>query len=158
MRFALFLLLALGLSACYEVRGPTVAEGVRVDAIRDGVWQRSDGSEVGLTWNAASGSYAISLGGTVRLAPLGPLWLVDYQAERNIVMVAALRDNAVVFLEPSPEAEKRLAAAHGLALKPGPIKRLAAGAVERQRYLAAVAALAGTSDLVEVERLSWLRL
>lgn len=152
----LVLLLSLGLAACYEVRGPTVAEGVRAEAVKDGLWRRSDGSEVTLAWDAAAGAYAIGMGGKVRLAPLGNLWLADYQAERNIVMLAALRGDQVVFYSPTPEAETRLAAAHGLALKPGPIKRLAGEPAARQRYMADLAALCGTGELVEVERLSFV--
>lgn len=157
MRLIAVLLLSLGVAACYEVREPTLAEGVRVEGLPDGVWRRSDGSEVALAWDGDAKGYRVSLGGTVRLAPVGKLWLADYRAERSIVMLARVGAEQVVFLAPSDEAERRLAGGHGLALKPGPIKRLTGEAGERRQYLEDLAALAGTPDLVEVERLTRVR-
>lgn len=149
-------LFALLLSGCYEVGGPTVTQGVRADAVKDGRWRRSDGGEVVLAWDNAESAYAIASGGKVRLAPVGALWLADYQAERNVVMLARITPEQVVFFSPSAAAEKRLAAAHGLGVKPGPVNRLSGDATARRRYLGDVAALEGSADLDEVERLVWV--
>lgn len=150
-------LFALLLSGCYETRAPVVAEGVRPDGIRDGRWRRADGSELELSWAAAEGAFRVGAGGKVRLAPLGRLWLADYQAERNVVLLARLAPDGVVLLEPTPETEKRLAAVHGLGVRPGPINRLAGGDGAAVRgFLADLAALDGTGQLREADRLVWV--
>lgn len=150
-------LFALLLSGCYETRIPVVAEGVRPDGIRDGRWRRADGSELELSWAAAEGAFRVGAGGKVRLAPLGRLWLADYQAERNVVLLARLAPDGVVLLEPTPETEKRLAAVHGLGVRPGPINRLAGGDGAAVRgFLADLAALDGTGQLREADRLVWV--
>lgn len=149
-------LFALLLSACYDVDGPTVTQGVRAEAAKDGRWRRSDGSEVTLAWNAAEGAYGIGAGGRVRLAPLGRLWLADYQAKHNVVLLARISDEQVEFYAPSPAAEKRLAAAHGLGVLPGPVSRLPGDAAARRRYFSDLAALDGSGELQLAERLVWV--
>jgi hypothetical protein len=154
MRVAVLLGLAVittALSACYEVQEPVVARGVRAPGIADGVWQRADGSEVGIQWDESSGAYRISAGGSVRLAAVGPsLYLADYQAERRIVMLVRTSENELSFTLPPPELEKNLAAASGATVRPGPIKLLGGPSQAIRAYLAAMAA---RPDLVEAERL-----
>ena len=158
MRPLLFVLplLALMLSACYETAAPVLAEGVRADAVRDGRWRRADGSEVVLAWDEGLRAYRVGAGGHVRLAPLGGLWLADYQAARNVVLLARLAPDSVVLYAPTAEAEKRAMAAHGLSLRPGPVHRLSGDPDRQRRFLRDLAALDGTPDLREAERLVWI--
>lgn len=149
-------LLVLVLSGCYETRAPVVAEGVRPDGIRDGRWRRGDGSELELSWAGTEHAFRVGAGGKVRLAPLGRLWLADYQAERNVVLLARLAPDGVVLLEPTPETERRLAAAHGLGVRPGPINRLAGDDAAVRGFLTDLAALDGTGQLREADRLVWV--
>lgn len=149
------LLLAVLLSGCYEVAAPTVTQGVRAELVKDGRWRRSDGSELVLTWDAGAKAYRVAAGGMVRLAPLGPLWLADYQAERNVVLLARIAPEQVLLYAPVPAAEKRLAAAHGLGVRPGPVNRLTGDPVETRRYLDDLARLGG-SELQVAERLVWV--
>ncbi len=149
-------LLVLVLSGCYETRAPVVAEGVRPDGIRDGRWRRGDGSELELSWTGTEHAFRVGAGGKVRLAPLGRLWLADYQAERNVVLLARLSPDGVVLLEPTPEAERRLAAAHGLGVRPGPVNRLAGDDAAVRGFLTDLAALDGTGQLREADRLVWV--
>lgn len=158
MRRAVLLLplLALLLGGCYEVSAPTVAQGVRAEAVKDGRWRRSDGSELVLTWDGAQQAYRVAQGGVVRLAPLGQLWLADYQAQRDVVLLARVEPEQVQLYTPTPAAEKRLAAAHRLAVKPGPVYRLVGDVAETRRFLADLAALEGSGELEVAERLVWV--
>ncbi|HTH15459.1 MAG TPA: hypothetical protein VL974_02295 [Magnetospirillum sp.] len=154
MRVLLPLLLILALAGCYQGDGPVLAEGAQ-GPVKDGVWRRADGGEVELAWDGSTGGYRVGAGGVVRLAKAGELWLADYQAERDIVLLAKLTPEQVVLVQPKPEAEQRLLATHKLALKAGPIRLLSGSAAERRSYLAAAATLP-ESDLVEVGRLTWM--
>lgn len=154
VRLLPLLLLAALLGGCYQTDGPTVAQGVKIETLKDGVWRRSDGSTLRLWWDAGSNAYAVASGGHVRLEPAGPLWLADYQAERNVVMLARVTTDTVELLQPSPAAEQRLAATHALTVRPGPVNRLSGDAAARRHYLAELAALDGSPDLVVAERLS----
>lgn len=149
-------LLALLLSGCYEIAAPAVPEGVRADVVKDGRWRRSDGSELVLSWDADARAYRVAAGGLVRLAPVGPLWLADYQAARDVVLLARLAPEQVLLYAPTAAAEKRLTAAHHLAVKPGPVNRLAGDAADMRRFLADLAALDGSDELVVAERLVWV--
>lgn len=149
------LLLILALAGCYQGDGPLLADGAQ-GPVKDGLWRRADGGEVDLTWDNAAKAYRVGAGGVVKLAPAGELWLADYQAERDIVLLARLSPEQVALLQPSPEAEKRLLAAHKLTLKPGPIRVLSGSAADRRRYLAAAAELP-EAELVEVGRLVWVK-
>lgn len=153
---ALLPVIVLLLSGCYETRAPVLRDGVRADAVKEGRWRRADGSEVVLRWDAAEHAYAVGAGGKVRLARLGRLWLADYQAERNVVLLARLAPEQVVLVAPTPEAERRLAAAHHLTVRPGPVHRLAGDDESLRRYLSDLAALDGTGELREAERLTWI--
>ncbi|MGE5514937.1 MAG: hypothetical protein ACM31D_03860 [Bacteroidota bacterium] len=155
MRAVLLLLSALLLSGCYEVSAPTVTQGVRAEGIKDGRWRRSDGSELVLSWDASAHAYRVAAGGVVRLAPVGPLWLADYQAERNVVLLARIAPEQVLLYAPTAAAEQRLAAAHGLGLRPGPVNRLSGDAAETRRYLDDLAKLDG-SELKVAEQLVWV--
>lgn len=150
------LLLAALLSGCYETAAPTVTEGVRAEMVKDGRWRRSDGSELVLTWDASARAYRVAQGGVVRLAPLGQLWLADYQAQRNVVLVARIAPEQVLLYEPVPAAEGRLLAAHHLGLHPGPVNRLNGNAAETRRFLDDVARLDATGELKVAERLVWV--
>jgi hypothetical protein len=149
------LLLAVLLSGCYEVAEPLIPQGVRAELVKDGRWRRSDGSELVLTWDASAKAYRVAAGGVVRLAPMGPLWLADYQAERDVVLLARIAPEQVLLYAPVPAAEKRLMAAHGLGVRPGPVNRLIGGAVETRRYLDDLARLDGT-ELQVAEQLVWV--
>lgn len=153
---ALLPVLAVLLSGCYETRAPVVAQGVRAEAIKDGRWRRSDGSELVLAWNAAQSAYRVDAGGEVRLAPVGKLWLADYQAERNVVLLAGVGKDQVVLYEPTREAEARLMAAHGLGVRPGPVNQLSGDETELRRFLGDLAKLQGSGELREAERLTWV--
>lgn len=149
-------LLALMLSACYETAAPVVTEGVRAEAVKDGRWRRADGSEVVLTWDESARAYRVEAGGMVRLAPLGKLWLADYQAARNVVLLARLAPDSVILYAPTPEAEQKAMAAHGLSLRPGPVNRLSGDGESQRRFLLDLAALEGSPHLREAERLEWV--
>lgn len=148
--------LAVMLSGCYETRAPVVAQGVRAEVVKDGRWRRSDGSELVLSWDQTDSAYRVKAGGEVRLAPLGSLWLADYQAERNVVLLARLGKDQVVLFEPTPEAEARLTAAHGLGVRPGPVNQLSGDPAELRRFLGDLAKLADSGELREAERLTWV--
>ncbi|MGE5475513.1 MAG: hypothetical protein ACM3Q1_02575 [Bacteroidales bacterium] len=150
------LLLAALLGGCYEVSTPVVSQGARAEMVKEGRWRRSDGSELVLTWDAAAHAYRVAAGGMVRLEPVGQLWLADYQAERNVVLLARIAPEQVLLYVPSPAAEKRLAAAHGLSVRPGPVNRLNGDAGETRRYLTDLARLDSSGELVVAERLEWL--
>lgn len=156
MRRAVLLFVALLLSGCYEVAAPTVTQGVRAEAVKDGRWRRADGSELVLSWDAGQQAYRVAQGGVVRLAPLGHLWLADYQAQRNVVLLARVAPEQVLLYAPTPAAEQRLAAAHRLAVKPGPVYRLVGDGAETRRFLADLAALEGSGELEVAERLVWI--
>lgn len=155
MRPALVLLSCLLLGACWQVKEPMVTQGVRVEALADGLYRRPDGSEVMVRWNPAAGRYDIGVtGGSARMAPLGGgLWLVDYADAVRLVLVASLDKGQVVVHMPSADAEARLAEAHGVAIKPGPVRHLV-GKPEAVRALAADVATLAPPDLVEAERLT----
>lgn len=154
--FVFLPVLAVLLSGCYETRAPVVTNGVRAEAMKDGRWRRADGSELVLSWNQADSAYRVDAGGEVRLAPLGALWLADYQAERNVVLLARLSKDQVVLLEPTPEVEAKLIAAHGLGVRPGPVNRLSGDPAELRRFLGDLAKLEGAGVLREAERLTWV--
>lgn len=159
MRPLAALLCCLILSACWQVKDPVVARGARVDGLADGLYRRPDGSEIMIRWNPGEGRYDVGMnGGGARVAPLGGgLFLVDYADAVRLVLVAGIEDGAIVIHTPTREAEARLAKAHGLTLKHGPVLVLA-GRPEAVRALAADAAtLAGTPDLVVAERLVRVR-
>lgn len=156
MRAVLLLLSVLLLGGCYEVAAPTVTQGVRAETVKEGRWRRADGSELVLTWDAGAGAYRVAAGGVVRLAPLGKLWLADYQAERNLVLLARIAPEQVLLYAPSAAAEKRLAAVHHLAVRPGPVYRLAGDAAETRRFLEDLARLDGSDELIVAERLVWV--
>ncbi len=159
MRVAILFLCSLLLSACWQVKEPVVARGVKVDGLADGLYQRSDGSEVMIRWNGGQGRYDVGMtGGAARVAPLGGgLFLVDYSDAVRLAVVARIEDGTMVIEAPTPAAEERLAMAHGLSLRHGPV-RVLAGTPEAVRALAAdVASLAGTGELVETDRLTRIR-
>jgi hypothetical protein len=143
---------AMALSACYEVQGPVVTQGVRAAGIADGTWRRDDGTEVSIRWNEAEAAYRIGAGGAVRLAAVGPsLYLADYQAERRIVLLVTASENELVFRLPPDEAERMLAVGSGASIKAGPIKLLGGDPKAVSAYLTAMAA---RPDLVEAGRLT----
>lgn len=145
------LLAALTLSACYEVQGPVVAEGVRAAGIADGSWRRDDGTEIALTWDEAARAYRVGAGGVVRLAPAANgLYLADYQAERRIVLLLKASPRELVFLLPPESVERGVAAGHGATIKAGPIKLLNGDATA---VAAALAAMSTRPDLTEAGRL-----
>lgn len=156
MRLAILPLLALLLGGCYELAAPAVPEGVRAEAVKDGRWRRSDGSELVLRWDADARAYRVAAGGLVRLAPVGRMWLADYQAARDVVLLARLAPEQVLLYAPTAAAEKRLAATHRLTVKPGPVNRLSGDAADTRRFLADLAALDGSDELVVAERLVWV--
>lgn len=159
MRLFILLPLCLLLAACWQVKDPVVAQGRRVDGLADGLYRRSDGSEIMIRWNPAQGRYDVGMtGGSARAAPLGGgLWLVDYADAVRLVLVAGIRDGAIVVHAPSPDVEARLAKAHGLTLKPGPVLILGGPPQAVHALAADVAALAGSPDLAEAERLIKVR-
>lgn len=154
-RLAPFLLvLPLVLTGCFETDGPTLDAGVRAEQVPDGVWRRADGREVRLSWDGAHGAYALDSGGLVRLVPLGAMWLVDYQAERSVLMLAEIGPDGVSLLQPRPEVARRLALADGVKVRPGPLERLDGDAAARRRFMDHLSRLAGSGDLVVTEHLT----
>ena len=160
MRRASWVLFVAGLllSACYQVSPTVVEKGVAAPGWRDGIYGRDDGTQVEIRWDGGQGAYVVGAGGTVRLAPLaGGLFLADYQAERRSVLLARLEAGGdVVFLTPSPAAERQGVAAHGLSVRPGPIPRLDGSAESVRHYFAALAAQGRAAELTEAARLRWL--
>ncbi|CAA7618687.1 hypothetical protein [Magnetospirillum sp. UT-4] len=151
MRALATLLVTLLLAACYEVDGPVVERGRRVEGVADGSYRRADGQVVTLAWDQTAGLYRLGEGGTVRVETLaGGLLLADYAAGRHIALLAAVQGDAVVFYMPGKDGAARLAKAHGVALRPGPVDRLGGSPDAVRAFLRAAAA---TSDLVESGRL-----
>jgi len=136
-RLALLVCLLLLLPGCYQVEGEPVATAAarRVGGVRDGLYRRPDGVEVTVRWNAAQRQYDIEStvgpGGTARAAPLGGrFYLVQYQDAARLSLLAAMDGDDVVLYAPAKAAERRLATAHGLTLRAGPIPLLGGKASE----------------------------
>lgn len=150
--------MGLGLSGCYEVGEPLVAadQSRHVAGVEDGVWRRADGNEVSLTW--MDGAYRVASGGVVRLAALDrDMFLVDYQAEHHVAMLARLDHGQISILVPRSEVEDALLAAHGLQTRPGPIRVLRGDSRKILDYFRTLSGLDGVTAFQEVDRLRWVR-
>ncbi|CDL00071.1 conserved protein of unknown function [Magnetospirillum gryphiswaldense MSR-1 v2] len=151
-------LVGLFLSACYQVSPPVVENGSALPGWRDGVYGRDDGTQVDIRWDGDQSGFVIGAGGVARLEPLANgLYLVDYQAERRITLLARRADNGdVIFVQPEAEAERRWLSSHQLSLRPGPIPRLEGGAAAIRQYFTDLARHVPATELHEAARLRWL--
>ncbi|AVM75962.1 hypothetical protein [Magnetospirillum gryphiswaldense] len=151
-------LVGLFLSACYQVSPPVVENGSALPGWRDGVYGRDDGTQVDIRWDGDQSGFVIGAGGVARLEPLANgLYLVDYQAERRITLLARRADNGdVIFVQPEAEAERHWLSSHQLNVRPGPIPRLEGGAAAIRRYFTDLARHVPATELHEAARLRWL--
>jgi hypothetical protein len=159
MRTVLVLLALSLLSACWQVEGDSVpAEAaIRVEGVKDGIYRRNDGNELVVRWNAAERVYDIGGGGVgagkARAMRVGEtLALVQFTGNLRLALLATLTGDDLVMLGPTPAVEKRLAAKHGVVLRPGPINHLSGPPSAVKAYVAEAATLPA-ADLVEAGRL-----
>jgi hypothetical protein len=160
MRILVAPLAVLLLSACWQVEGETVpAEAaIRAEGVKDGLYRRSDGSELAVRWNAAEKLYDIGGGGVgkARAMPAGGgLTLVQFTGNLRVALLATRKGDDLVMLAPAPEANKALTARHGVTVRPGPINHLTGTPVAVKAYLAEAAALPA-AQLVEAGRLKFV--
>lgn len=159
MRTTLALFVLLLLSACWQVDGDTVPAdaAIRAEGVKDGVYRRADGSELAVRWNAAERVYDIGGGGVgkARAMRIGEhLTLVQFTGNIRLALLATLSGDDLVMLGPAPAVERRLAAKHGVVVRPGPINHLSGPPAAVRAYIAEAATLPA-AELVEAGRLTY---
>lgn len=152
MRTAVLMLSLLLLAGCWHVEGEVVpaTAGVRIEGVQDGLYRRPDGIAVAVRWNQADRRYDAG-DGWVRVQPLaGGLNLAYYHDPMlTLILLAAPKGDNVALFAPTPEAERRLAAKHGLTVKPGPINSLSGPGKAVRAYADELAGLMGSPDMAE---------
>lgn len=134
MRRFLVLVSALLVASCYQVDGETVPQSasIKVEGLKEGLYDRPDGVKVLVRWNQAERQYDVTAqgegqngGGKARATRVAnQLYLVQYSDAARLTLLASVKGDDVVLLLPNKAVEQRLAKAHGVGIRPGPINAL----------------------------------
>jgi hypothetical protein len=159
IRVLLALLSLASLAACWQVDGDVVPLDARLrpQGVRDGVYRRSDGTELAVRWNETEGAFDVggSAVGKARVTKAGTgMYLVQFTGNMRLAVLAAADGDDLVLFTPGPAAQARLATRHGVGLRPGPIDQLVGPPAAVRAYLAEAATLP-PAELARAGRLAY---